>query len=93
VTRDEEAGTAAVFLVNRSRTEPVTVSVALHGFGALTVTETATIADDDPEAVNTAAEPDRVTPKPNDSATVSDGSLTITLPPVSWTAVALTAEG
>ena len=93
VTRDAEAGTAAVFLVNRSRTEPITVSVALHGLGAVSITETATLADDDLEAVNTAAEPDRVTPSPNDSATVSDGSLTITLPPVSWTAVGLTAEG
>jgi alpha-N-arabinofuranosidase len=93
VTRDAEAGTAAVFLVNRSRTEPITVSVALHGLGGVSITETATLADDDLEAVNTAAEPDRVTPSPNDSATVSDGSLTITLPPVSWTAVGLTAEG
>jgi alpha-N-arabinofuranosidase len=93
VTRDEEAGTAAVFLVNRSRTEPITVDVALHGFGALSITETATLTDEDPEATNTAEHPDRVAPAPNDSAAVSDGTLTITLPPVSWTAVALTTEG
>jgi alpha-L-arabinofuranosidase len=93
VTRDEEAGTAAVFLVNRHRTEAITVEVSLLGFGPLTITETATLADDDPDAVNTADEPERVTPSANDSAAVEDGVLTITLPPVSWTAVALAAEG
>ena len=79
--------------MNRSRTEEVTVTVALHGFGRLTITETATLTDDDPNAVNTAEEPDRVTPAPNDSASIEDGALTITLPPVSWTAVALATEG
>ncbi len=92
VTHDDEAGTAAVFLVNRSRTEPITVDVALHGFGALTITETATLADDDPDAANTLEDQDRVAPTANDSAAIADGVLTITLPPVSWTAIALSIE-
>jgi alpha-N-arabinofuranosidase len=91
VTHD--AGTAAVFLVNRHRTESVTVEVALYGIESPVVAEAATIADDDPDAVNTAAEPDRVTPTANDSASIADGVLTITLPPVSWTAVGLTTAG
>jgi len=93
VTHDEEAGTAAVFLVNRSRTEPITVDVALHGFGDLAITETATLADDDLDAANTIDDQDRVAPVANDSAAVSDGVLTITLPPVSWTAVGLAVAG
>lgn len=92
VTHDEEAGTAAVFLVNRSRTEAITVAVALHGFGSVAVTETCTVADDDPDAANTLEDQDRVAPTANDSAALADGVLTITLPPVSWTAVALSIE-
>ncbi|MGN6446903.1 arabinosylfuranosidase ArfA [Amnibacterium sp.] len=89
VTRDGER--AAVFLVNRHRTEAITVEVALQGFGSPAVSETAMIADDDPDAANTVDDQDRVTPIPNESASVADGVLTVTLPPVSWTAVGLTA--
>ena len=78
--------------MNRSRTESITVDVALYGFGALTIAEATTLTDDDPDAANTIDDQDRVVPVANDSAEVSDGALTITLPPVSWTAVGLTAE-
>jgi alpha-N-arabinofuranosidase len=93
VTRNAEDGTAAVFLVNRDRDEAVTVEVALQGFGDLTVSETATIADDDPDAANTLGDQERVAPAPNDSASLGDGVLTVTLPPLSWTAVGLTEQG
>ena len=45
--------------------------------------------DDDVHARNTLAEPERVGLRPNESARLDDGILTVTLPPVSWTAVAL----
>lgn len=45
--------------------------------------------DEDPRRVNTLAEPEAVTPRTNDGAHVADGILYITLPPISWTAVAL----
>jgi alpha-N-arabinofuranosidase len=93
VTHDEEAGAAAVFLVNRSRTEPITVEVTLHGLTDLSITETATLADDDLDAANTLTDQERVAPAPNDSASIADGVLTITLPPVSWSAVGLAARG
>jgi alpha-N-arabinofuranosidase len=92
-TTDAETGAVAVFLVNRSRTEATTVSVALDGLQVSTITETHTIADEDPDAANTLTQQDRVTPAPNDSAVLDGGVLTVTLPPVSWTAVALGAEG
>jgi alpha-L-arabinofuranosidase len=85
-------GDAAVFLVNRHRTEPMTVRVDLEGLRGATITETHLIADDDPDAANTLEHQDRVAPRPNDSAAVADGVLTVTLPPVSWTAVGL-AQG
>ena len=40
-------------------------------------------------AVRKLAEPDRVTPAANASAVLAGGVLTIELPPVSWTAAAL----
>jgi alpha-L-arabinofuranosidase len=88
VTRDGDD--AAVFLVNRSRTESITVEVALQGFGGTAVTETATLTDTDLDAANTLADQERVAPAANDTVSVADGVLSVTLPPVSWTAVALT---
>ena len=80
---------SAVFLVNRHRTEPMTVQVDLEGLRDASISETHMIADDDPDAANTLQDQERVQPAPNDSASIDDGVLTITLPPVSWTAVGL----
>ncbi|GAB3756116.1 alpha-N-arabinofuranosidase [Zhihengliuella somnathii] len=85
----DDAGAAAVFLVNRSTDEEITVTVSTAELGEASVTETHTIADADRHAKNTLEEPERVAPKPNDSAAVVDGTLTVTLPPLSWTAVGL----
>jgi alpha-N-arabinofuranosidase len=53
------------------------------------VTEALTLSHEDPHAANTVDAQDVVRPEPNDSARIADGVLTVTLPPVSWTAVAL----
>jgi alpha-L-arabinofuranosidase len=92
VTRDPEGGAAGVFLVNRNRTEAIETTVDLEGFGPLSIGETHTLADDDPDAVNTRDDPERVKPAPNESAHLDGGTLTITLPPVSWTAIGLTPD-
>jgi len=88
VTHGDEG--AAVFLVNRHRTEPMTVQVVLEGLQGASITETHMIADDDLDAANTLEHQDRVQPVANDTATIEDGLLTVTLPPVSWTAIGLT---
>jgi alpha-N-arabinofuranosidase len=88
-TRDPETGAAAVFLVNRSVDEAVTVRIDVERLGALRIAETHTLADADPLAANTREDQERVAPAANDSASLEDGVLTIELPPVSWTAVAL----
>jgi alpha-N-arabinofuranosidase len=68
------------------------LSVPLAGFGAgLRVAESWTLADDDLTAANTEEQPDRVVPHPAEKAEVTDGVLYATLPPVSWTAIRLTA--
>jgi len=88
-TRDDATGQSAVFLVNRSTTESIEVTVDVSGLGAASIAETHTLSDDDVYAKNTLADRERVAPRPNESAALDGGALTITLPPVSWTAVAL----
>ena len=90
VTRDGKD--AAVFLVNRHRTEAITVQVQVEGLGAARITETHQIADDDLHAANTLQDPERVQPSSNDSASVDGQTVTVTLPPVSWTAIGLTED-
>jgi len=91
-THDAEGGASAVFLVNRSIDDATTVRIDTRALGAVRVVESLTIADADPTAANTLEQPERVAPHANDSASIDDGVLTITLPPVSWTALALAAE-
>jgi alpha-L-arabinofuranosidase len=88
VTHDPETGEAAVFLVNRAQTE-TTVEVDAATLGVRSVTESVSLWDADVSAANTLADPERVSLKPNDSAAMSGGVLTVTLPPVSWSAIAL----
>ncbi|WP_238581604.1 arabinosylfuranosidase ArfA [Demequina aestuarii] len=87
-THDESDGTVAVFLVNRSTAVSVQVAVDVGEFGVSDVHESHVVHDEDVYAKNTLHEPDRVVPRRSDAA-VADGTLHVTLPPVSWTAVAL----
>ena len=48
-----------------------------------------TLTDEDIYATNSYEDPDRVRLVPNDSARIDDGRLTVELPPVSWTAIAM----
>lgn len=88
-THDAETGRSAVFLVNRSTSEPVTLTIDIAALGDVSIVESHTLSDDDVYAKNTLEDRERVAPKANETATVADGELTITLPPVSWTALAL----
>jgi len=88
-TVDAGSATAAVFLVNRSLSEPITVTIDVSGLPVSTVTESVSLHDDDPYAQNTLADQTRVGLTPNGSAVVADGTLTVTLAPISWTAIAL----
>ncbi|MDT0277118.1 arabinosylfuranosidase ArfA [Blastococcus goldschmidtiae] len=84
-----DAGRAALFLVNRSQTDDVEVSIYVSALGTSTIEEALTLSDPDPHAANTADRQDRVGPRRNDSAALADGALRILLPPVSWSAVSL----
>ncbi|MCU7820187.1 alpha-N-arabinofuranosidase [Kitasatospora sp. DSM 101779] len=84
-----EEGRSALFLVNRGLSQPAQVTVDVRSLGSSRILEALTLADRDVYAKNTLAEPNRVVPRTNPNATLTDGVLTIELPPVSWTAVAL----
>lgn len=92
-THDPDTGNIAVFVVNRSRTEPtmlaLDVAAAIGGeIAPYTIVEHLMVSDDDPSATNTEDHPDRVTPRPGD-ATVTGATLTATLPPTSWHCIRL----
>ncbi|MBN9176587.1 MAG: alpha-N-arabinofuranosidase [Microbacterium sp.] len=88
-THDANSAESAVFLVNRSTTDAVVVAVDVSALGASEVRESHTLADTDLDAANTLENPERVAPHVNESVRLADGLLTVTLPPVSWTALAL----
>jgi alpha-N-arabinofuranosidase len=88
-TWDEEAGRGAVFLVNRAEKDPITDEIDVARLGVSSVAECTTLSDHDPFATNTRAEPERVRPPASTSCTLADGIVSLVLPPISWTAVAL----
>jgi alpha-N-arabinofuranosidase len=87
VTTDGER--SAVFLVNRSRTEAISVSIEVAELDASTIDEAVTLWDEDVYAKNTLADQNRVGLKSLEGAVLEGGILTVTLPPVSWSALAL----
>ncbi|WP_229069180.1 alpha-N-arabinofuranosidase [Actinoplanes sp. DH11] len=95
-THDRATGDVVVLVVNRDQEQPVEFVVDLSAFGTdLAVAEACTLTDDDVRAVNTREEPDRVTLRPlgdvpTGAVTAGGGTVTLTLPRVSWSAVRLT---
>ena len=87
-THDETTGTAALFLVNRSRSEQQQVNIDLRAFPGLTLREHHMLTDVDIRATNTAAAPLRVQPRPG-NAKMSDRNVILELPPVSFHALIL----
>jgi alpha-N-arabinofuranosidase len=88
-THDEENGQTAVFLVNRSTSEEAELTINVSRLGDVSILDAQTLADSDVYAANTLEDPDRVGLTKNDSAVIGDGTLTITLPAVSWTALSI----
>jgi alpha-N-arabinofuranosidase len=82
-------GTVTVFAVNRDRTAPLPLEVALNGLELTTVTEHTALADADPDARNTLTDPERVTPHPVEGTALVDGTLTAVLEPLSWNVIRL----
>lgn len=88
-THDAASGRSAVFLVNRDVAEPARVTIDVSALGDVSVVEARTLSDEDTNARNTLAEPERVGLVDNDSVERGEGTLTVVLPPVSWTVIEL----
>ncbi|MEW2557719.1 alpha-N-arabinofuranosidase [Streptomyces griseorubiginosus] len=84
-----EDGSVTVFAVNRSRTGALPLEVALNGLDLTEVVEHSVLADADPDARNTLAEPERVAPHPAEGTALTDGTLTAVLEPLSWNVIRL----
>jgi alpha-L-arabinofuranosidase len=82
-------GSVTAFAVNRSRTQPLPLEVALGSLGLTTVVEHSAVADADPEARNTLDDPERVVPHEVTGTTLQDGTLSATLEPLSWNVIRL----
>jgi len=86
-THDDATGHSAVFLVNRSQTEEIVATIDITALGEAKLVAAQTLSDTDVYAKNTQQHPSRVAMKPNGSATAHQGVVTVTLPPVSWSAL------
>jgi alpha-N-arabinofuranosidase len=88
-TFDAATSTTGVFLVNRSQTEEADVTIDVTSLSSAIVLDAQTLSDTDVYAKNTLEHPERVGLMRNKSVSVRDGIVTVTLPPVSWTALNL----
>jgi len=88
-THDPESGDVAVFVVNRALAEPTTLAVDVRAFGGLRLAEARTLAHPDPYARSSVDDDATLVPAANGSATLDDGTLRVSLPPVSWSLVRL----
>jgi alpha-N-arabinofuranosidase len=90
---DEESGAVTLFAVNRDQVRAVPLEVDVRACRGLAEGEHVAVADEDPDATNDAARPDRVTPRRLADPKVADGRLEVLLPPVSWNMIRLRPTG
>jgi alpha-N-arabinofuranosidase len=88
-TVDEDRDRASVFVVNRSQTESVRLAIPVGEFGDVAEVTAQTLSDEDPYAMNTLENPERVGIRTNDTVAIENAEVVIELPPVSWTAITL----
>ncbi|MFH8484599.1 arabinosylfuranosidase ArfA [Streptomyces longisporoflavus] len=95
VTHDEETGGLTVLAVNRDQEQPLRIEAALRGdVAGYRVVEHLVLADEDHDAVNTEAQPDRVVPRQASGTHITtEGALAAELPPVSWNVIRLAPQG
>ena len=88
-THDADAQELVVFAVNRDQNEGVALSIGLRAFPRYRVVEHLVLTDDDPHAVNTQHQPDRVTPETRTAVHEQGDTVEVALPSLSWNVVRL----
>ncbi len=87
---DGDAGTLTFFVVNRNGKEGAEVDMSIEGFGQARSVEHTLIHHEDLEARNTQVNPDNVSPKKGDGATLDGGMVRLTVPAHSYSMVRVT---
>ena len=85
----DAAGAVTVFAVNRGQHDALPLEADVRALGLERVVEHSVLADADPEARNTLAEPGRVAPHPGEGTRLADGVLRAVLEPMSWNVIRL----
>lgn len=88
-TYDAASGEVAVFAVNRSLTESMTVEIDVRSLGDLALVEAVTLAHEDPYAASSVEDDTTLVPHPNPTAQVTGARVRVEVPPVSWSMVRL----
>ncbi|MDJ1115475.1 alpha-N-arabinofuranosidase [Microbacterium dauci] len=88
-THDPATGSTALFAVNRSLEEEVTLEIDLTLLGDVATVTAQVLADHDMHARNTLEDPERVALRDLPLDRSADGVMRAVLPPVSWVVVTL----
>jgi alpha-L-arabinofuranosidase len=88
-TLDEGNEQLAIFAVNRSQGEPLSLEGDLRSLAGYEVVEHLVLEHEDPKARNTVEHPDNVVPRKGRDAAMRDGKLTALLPRLSWNVIRL----
>jgi alpha-N-arabinofuranosidase len=84
---DDETQRGDIFLVNRGQTEAVVTDIIWQDGKTVHIDEAWRLAGSDPKEVNSWDEPDRLIANTISAPTVEDGRATLSLPPLSFTAL------
>ncbi|MGW8850906.1 arabinosylfuranosidase ArfA [Streptomyces xiamenensis] len=87
--KNDETGEVTIFAVNRSQTRALPLEAVLHGLDLTRVVEHSVLSDEDPDARNTLENTERVAPHAATGTTLTDGTLSATLEPLSWNVIRL----
>ena len=82
-------GAVALFAVNRSTTQEARLEVDLRSIPGLRLVSASTLSNPDHTWQATADDDTSVVPRTNPTASVQDGHLSVTVPPVSWNVLRL----
>ena len=86
-------GTTAIFALNRSTTDSLTVQARLRGCGTdRTLVEATELHHGNLKAMNTREAPDTVAPRPLEDVVIDGEDVTMVLKPASWNVVVTRAR-
>ncbi|MCU1529806.1 MAG: alpha-L-arabinofuranosidase, partial [Frondihabitans sp.] len=88
-THEPESGDVAVFAINRSLTESITIDLDTRAFGATRLVEVTQLSNPDPYLKVTVDTADSVAPVANADTSWEGSVLSVVLPPLSWNVVRL----